>query len=250
MAILPWHDKLVDEGHYTREEMRKIAAAQYVMIALCLITLVWLIYNAVSILIKQGKYRVLPLSNFYAFAFMAVISRLLYQIFFFPGLENYWIIFYLFCQTLKFLLGFQQAWINLELMCSIRYSLKVIKDCKTSFPVEFIRKGRIYVILFTALSAIGVATYFLIEQYNLNIEERHTFCDYGLEYYVLSMQIVDFTLLTTTIIVILYYLSEQEKFTDMIKEFKSERRTLFLILVIFDSTYIIRALFDRFYVNR
>ena len=66
------------------------------MIALCLATLVWLLYNAWKILVKQQKYRVLPLANFYALAFALILFRIFYQIYVFPGALKNWVIYYLY----------------------------------------------------------------------------------------------------------------------------------------------------------
>ena len=85
MAILPWHDKMVEDGSYTEEEMLWISITKYSMIVLCLATLAWLLYNAWTILIKQGKYDVLPLTNFYALALLLILFRIVYQIFSFPA---------------------------------------------------------------------------------------------------------------------------------------------------------------------
>ena len=78
MAILPMSDELVEAGYYTKEQMRWIAFVQYSMIALCLATLAWLMYNAWKILVKQKKCKVLPLANFYALAFALILFRILY----------------------------------------------------------------------------------------------------------------------------------------------------------------------------
>ena len=78
MAILPRHDHLVEKGTYSASEMRWIAFCQYLMIASCLFTLTWLLYNAKTILIKQRKCKVLPLVNFYTLATLLVLVRIVF----------------------------------------------------------------------------------------------------------------------------------------------------------------------------
>ena len=75
MAIFPYYDVADQYWNYTENQVKWLAAIQYLMIALNLGTLTWLIINAVTILIKQRKYNVLPLVNFYCLTAMLVVFR-------------------------------------------------------------------------------------------------------------------------------------------------------------------------------
>ena len=68
----------------------------------------------------------LPLVNFYTLATLLVLVRIVFQVFFFDVLIDFWIVVYLLPLSLKFLLGIELSWINVELICTMRYSIKVL----------------------------------------------------------------------------------------------------------------------------
>ena len=88
---------------------------------------------------------------------------------------------------------------------------------------------------------IGVT---ILKQHNLDIDQRRKFIDSGLDAYTLTLQIIDFTFLTVSITLLLYLLNKQENFIDDKLAFKREKRTLIVILVLFDLTYVLLAIFD------
>ena len=89
-----------------------------------------------------------------------------------------------------------------------------------------------------------MVTMFLIfdytSEYKKRIEISENFNDYG----VLIFQITDFTLLTTSIGVLFYLLAQQEKFMNSKETFRKERCLLLTILIVFDLSFVIRALYD------
>ena len=85
----------------------RIAIIQWILILLCLFTLAWIIYNAVTILVKQKKYKVIPLSNFYFLACLLILFRVAFQVVWWQFLLEFWTFFFLYGQTLKFLIGIQ-----------------------------------------------------------------------------------------------------------------------------------------------
>ena len=95
------------------------------MMGMCLIVLCWLGYNAWTILLRQRKWRVLPLSVFYAIATLLMAIDFIKMIYYWEFIPHWFIMPFLYPQTLKFLLGVEQIWINLELIYSIKYSLEV-----------------------------------------------------------------------------------------------------------------------------
>jgi len=63
----------------------------------------------------------------------------------------------LYGQTLKFLMGCQQVWINVELIYSIKQSLRMIENNRATPCTRFIRLGRIIVVICTTLFAALIA---------------------------------------------------------------------------------------------
>ena len=66
----------------------------------------------------------------------------------------------------------------------------------------------------------------------------------GLRYYVPILQVTVISLLTVSISVIFYYLSKTESMTEDISAFRLEKRILITILLIFDSSYVLRLIYD------
>ena len=96
------------------------------------------------------------------------------------------------------MLGFQQAWTNFELAYSLRCSLKLAMDQDYTYSVNFIRKGRLLVLLFTTLFVLTSTVVFFTIQFTRDLNGREKFVISGLEYYVPTLQVIDFTLLTAT----------------------------------------------------
>ena len=150
MAILPYHHWLVEvKKVYSKSEMRWIASCQWLMIALSLFTLAWLVYNIVMILVKQRKCKVLPLVNFYVLSVILVVTRIVFLIYFFPASMHCWILAQLMPETIKLLLGIELTWINVELITTLRFSQRVIEEGAAAMPTKFLRFGRILTILLT-----------------------------------------------------------------------------------------------------
>ena len=88
MAILPGLDAFAVQYGYSDAEKRWIAAAQYFTIALILFVLAWLLYNAWNLLIRRGKYKVIPLLIFYIVATILALERLYDHIGFWALITN------------------------------------------------------------------------------------------------------------------------------------------------------------------
>ena len=91
---------------------------------------------------------------------------------------------------------------------------------------------------------VFVIGFTILKQHNLDLDQRRKFIDSGLDSYTLTLQIIDFTFLTVSITLLLYLLNKQENFIDDKLAFKREKRTLIVILVLFDLTYVLLAIFD------
>ena len=107
-------------------------------------------------------------------------------------------------------MGCQQAWINVELVCSIKYGLQMMQTGDAKYPMRFVRFGRTAVFLFTLIFASLVLAITVFEQFKLDEDERVKFISSGLKYYVPSIQMTAFCLLTSSIVVVRHYLVKQE----------------------------------------
>ena len=244
MAIFPWYDNKEVTKHFSPTELGWLAFLQYLMVALCLATLGLIVLNGVTILVKQGKYNVIPLVNFYLLATLLVICRICDQFFMWPVIVYEWIIMYLLGQSLKFVLGLQQVWINCELISSMRHSMRLVKEGNTEFPARFFYLGRIFIVIFTSLFLLIVIIVSLVKQFQLDHDEWMHFGSAALIYFVPVMQITAAALMTSSIVVILVYSSKLESVTDDVRAFHQEKRRLTDILIIFDSSYLLRMLYD------
>ena len=80
----------------------------------------------------------------------------------------------LYNQNLKFLLGIEQIWVNIELICSIRHCLKSALGSIPPSPARFIRGGRVLVLCFIVVYALTIFSLLRYCDATLDIEERHT----------------------------------------------------------------------------
>ena len=64
----------------------------------------------------------------------------------------------------------------------------------------------------------------------------------GFEYYVPAMQATDFALLTSSICAIFHYVNKTEETAEDKQLFKREKCTMLTILVIFDSSFVLRLI--------
>ena len=85
---------------------------------------------------------------------------------------------------------------------------------------------------------------FITATSTLSDEARKSFCETGNEVYVLVLQITAFLTLSASIVVIFINLSKLKDHTVDKQAFKEERCQLGTILIIFDSSYVVRAIFD------
>ena len=128
MAILPGYDNWLFEYSFSKEQTIWLAVSQYVLAALIVTALAFWVVNFVKIIVKQGKYKVLPLSTFYALALPLLILRFYLDIWFFPAGFRPIFSVILAPPTLKFLIAVNQAWVNVELCLSIRLAIQSSMD--------------------------------------------------------------------------------------------------------------------------
>ena len=80
--------------------------------------------NFVKIIVRQGRYKVLPLTTFYALALPLLIIHFYLDIWFFPSRMHPKLSVLLAPPTMKFLIAVNQAWVNVELCLSIRLAIQ------------------------------------------------------------------------------------------------------------------------------
>ena len=83
MAFLPGHDFMLAMDLLTESQLKYLAASQYIIALLIVLTSAFWGYNFVTIIIKKRKYKVLPLLVFYVLAFLNLCLRFLTTIWFF-----------------------------------------------------------------------------------------------------------------------------------------------------------------------
>ena len=213
MAILPGLDAFAEQYGYSDAQKNWIAASQYLMIALILFVLAWLLYNAWNLLIRRGKYKVVPLIIFYIVAITLVLERLYDHIGFWALITNQRVLPLLMHQTLKFVIGLDQAWVNLELCLSIRYNLKKIEKPQDDslFPQRLIKNGRIILAIVIVCFCTLMFCFFEYHGHNASLEERERFIEWGLSEYVTTLQITNFVLLSTSIAFLFYLLRRMQR---------------------------------------
>ena len=125
--MLPDLDEFAAYNGNDDAQKKWIAASQWLVAGLELIVLVWAIYNVVVILIRGGKYKVLPLLTFYILIILLFCMRLYNGIFLWALLTKQISTLLYAPLGLKFAVGLVQTWVNVEMCTSIRHSLKMIK---------------------------------------------------------------------------------------------------------------------------
>ena len=139
----------------------------------------------------------------------------------------------------------QQTWINIELAISIRNSIQQMTDQDSDNSLQFVRRGRLCIVIFCALFALATTVVLTTVQLTQDEDYIEEFMGEATSWFVTSIFSVDFTLLTASLIAVFYYLSVQEKIANDIHAFKREKCTLIALLLIFDCSYVIRALFNQ-----
>jgi len=132
----------------------------YIAFILGLIVLAWISYHIWTILWKQGKYRVLPLLNFYVVATLSTLNTLNRALRGSIMLLDKPLVGLLSNQTLKFCLGINMTWVNLELILSFQNTLNFINHKPTSNKSRFIKYGRIITTIFICLFIVAALVIF------------------------------------------------------------------------------------------
>lgn len=168
MLFFPGHEAKIADETLTRQESTWIALYQFLIVLLSIQVIYWLAYNIWKILIKRQKWKVLPLMTFYVLASLIIIM----DIFKIVNFVNYFysenIILHLYPPTLKFLLGVEQAWINIELIYCVKFSIEMARQAQTTFSERSLRIGRKIIIVFVVLVAITALAIFTVVDITLD----------------------------------------------------------------------------------
>ena len=129
MAILPGYAELQEETSLAQANL--LVVENYLLIGVYAFIILLALTNIWKILIRQKKYKTLPLSFFYLFTFIAVTLRIICVIWMFqqPGWYNLLIYVYI---GAKLCVGLVQAWMILEITLRIRRDVTVIQGKNVS----------------------------------------------------------------------------------------------------------------------
>ena len=89
MFLLPGIENFSEFYHYSDEQFNCLVSMQYIVILLYSFLLVLCLVNFWKILIRQGKWRTLPLLFFYIMSVIAISFRIVACFFYFDQTE-YW----------------------------------------------------------------------------------------------------------------------------------------------------------------
>ena len=124
MAPIAGYDKIADKDIMTTAELNIIVAILYLSTFLFICELAMAVYNIWAFLIKQKKYKTLPLSIFYALTVWLMLMRIYFCLFYLTIIENESIVGSCFKPILKLDIGLVQCWILIELSLRISKSIK------------------------------------------------------------------------------------------------------------------------------
>lgn len=126
MAINPWLSNFQEEMTVT--QYRVFASIHYLVLLIFLLAFVLVIVNMWQILIKQAKWKTIPLLLFYVYAFICITLRVCCLVTY--GLDRAYFfqnLMYAMQPVAKICVGLYQGWMILELAVRIRDSSKDLK---------------------------------------------------------------------------------------------------------------------------
>lgn len=162
MAVFPRLDEFVRVCGFSPSEQTWIVFSMVVMMPCTLAVFGWLIYSTYAYMLKQGRYKVLPLTAFYLLALVLVAAHFYTFFMFAEILLDYEVLPSLMFQTLMFAITLVQAWVNFELCYCLIHSRRQMQGESPVFPHGRIRCARKCVTLFIAFFVIGAFTCFII----------------------------------------------------------------------------------------
>ena len=126
-----------------------------------MVVLYWVLHNTYTIIIKQKKYKVAPLLTFYIVTTMMILMYIYFEIYLWKITKKQNVFFIIMPIVLKFGLGLDQTWVNIELSVSFKHSLDTILNAELScdYPWKFIKNGRflVTVLIWTLIFAFAIS---------------------------------------------------------------------------------------------
>ena len=153
----------------------------------------------------------------------------------------------------------------LRIRCTLKlYDPNVMLEVESQKEIEaktdrLIKWGRILMI--STICCLDITTIVIcsIIMYRepLTLQQRENITRKDANVYVPALQLLSFTLLTTSISVLLYLLCKQQRFFNRMSglagyqadQMRKEFRTLIIVLVVFDTSYLLRAVYDRWIID-
>ena len=245
--LLPGYNR--ESTRFTEGQFVAFTVERYVLIGLYAFLMFLVIVNIWTILIKQRKYKTLPLLAFYIFAFFAISFRLVYI---FMDWTNFVVIFYFIQDSYlctKLGLGLIQSWMVLEIALRVRqtYTANASEQARAEAFEKWVRCGQYSVILTSLIIVLISTTHDLcvMDKWRDPTGEDSTFHVWA--YLYLGM----FFLMAAVNTVLICVMRERKKSAqrgslDATYDFKKEACTLYILLTFFEISYLSRYLWDEF----
>ena len=125
MFLLPGIEFFCNIYNYSDEQFHCLVAMQYIVILLYSFLLILCLVNVWKILIRQGKWRTLPLLFFYIMSVIAISFRIVASIYYFDRSENWHFLFITLQPIAKGCVGLMQCWMIFELTLIMRSINKI-----------------------------------------------------------------------------------------------------------------------------
>ena len=223
-------------------------------------------YNSYAFLYKEEKYKTVHLLVFYILTFILTGLRIFYNIAFYANLVNEYVFSMLGMPIVKINMGLNQCWMLLELSMRVKLSIQLAssepfapesdsfndtrhRDLVNSTERK-IRIGSRIVVVSIAVNLIVIFAYLGYRQVTFDVSERaHLMGDWDAVVGVLLF--VLFALLLVCVLTLIWRLKQVRNvmFKDPSESeqrnlFDKEINTLWLILGVFNFTYLLRGIWD------
>ena len=231
--------------------MKVYASEHYLLIGLNIFLLFLVTLNFWQILVRQKKYKTLPLLFFYIFALIAIVLRLVYSVFTWSQNYIYLSVDYVYIAA-KLCVGLLQTWMIFEIAIRIKHLLAIQRNLESSTPnVEnWMRFGQCSTIFITLVGFVTFSTFVIISAHkegnnNRAFEQKtdEAFAIIGYSYLLL------FVIMAAVNVLLVIQIRAKERSaagSDAPQSFYREKRNLSIILFFFELSYLVRFLWDKF----
>ena len=227
--------------------MKIYASEHYLLIGLNVFLFFLVLLNIWQILVKQRRYKTLPLLFFYIFAFIAIALRLIYHIFSWSENPIFTNVNYIYIAA-KLCVGLLQTWMIFEIAMRIRHmvaSQKHVEGSAASFE-RWMRTGQYSIISTSSLGFVAfvafVSTKVQKGDHMQNYDQLDTFIGYSYLTLFILMASVNIFLLVQ----IRAKNQSQIGGSNHQEQFRREKFNLSVILIFFELSYLLRFVWDVF----